>query len=300
MTKALATIPSLARAFEGERDSLRSLINDEGLSSQKSVTAARMALDRTGDIFAASTEDMQLQKTGLWLLEMVKSGAGVLDKAASAEIIYSEVPNTSKRIIAGSTLFYGTSLGFLAAGFMQGSFLTMIAAVVLAVLRFFDPKDWKNFLAKIPFIGRKKTPLLEAQGGQNFKVAAYINVEAGGYVDALSDALKTADHVLSRLAEPQVQTQWMDDKRLMGFVQGLLEAKEAGDGSFAIKLVSTDLESILRSDGVEIVNYSRKTASYFDILPALDMDGKKAKQAAPALLKDGQIIRRGTIWKAGG
>ena len=71
-----ATIPSLARAFETEREALRATISEDGLSSQKAVVAARQTLDRTGERFAASTEDMQLQKSGLWLLEMVKSGAG--------------------------------------------------------------------------------------------------------------------------------------------------------------------------------------------------------------------------------
>ena len=294
-----ATIPSLARAFESEREGLRLSIAEQDLSSVKAVVQARRALDRTGSVFASSTEDMQLQKAGLWLLEMVKSGAGVLDRGARADIVWREVPKTSGRVIAGSTLFYGAAALFLAAGFVQGSQLTMMAAAVMAALRFFDPKDWKNFLKKIPFIERKKTPLLEAPGGQAFKADAHISVEAAGYVDALADALRTADHILLRLAEPEIETHWYDDKRLMGFVQGLLEAKEVSDPDFALKLVGTELETILSAEGIEIVKYSRKTAGMFDILPALDMGGKKAVQAAPALVLDGEVLRRGTVWKAG-
>ena len=63
-----ATIPSLARAFESEREALRLSIAEQGLSSVKAVVQARRALDRTGSVFASSTEDMQLQKAGLWLL----------------------------------------------------------------------------------------------------------------------------------------------------------------------------------------------------------------------------------------
>ena len=105
-----ATIPSLARAFENERENLRALITGADLSSHKAVSEARRALDRTGDIFAATTDDIQIQKAGLWLLEMVKSGAGVLDRGAKADIVWREVPPTSPRIIAGSTLFYGAAL----------------------------------------------------------------------------------------------------------------------------------------------------------------------------------------------
>lgn len=293
-----ATIPSLARAFENEREALRSLITSDDLSSHKAVAEARRALDRTGDIFAATTDDIQIQKAGLWLLEMVKSGAGVLDRGAKADVVWREVPRASGRVIAGSTLFYGTAAFFLAAGLLQGSTLTMLASVVMAGLRFFDPKDWKNLLGKIPFIGRGKQKLLEAPDGHRFLADAHVSVEAAGYVDALAEALRTADHVLLRLAEPVLEAQWTDDGRLMSFVQGLLEAKAVDDGHFALKLVGSELESILNADGVDIVNYSRKTAKLFDILPALDLEGGKAKQAAPALMLGDKVLRRGTVWKA--
>jgi len=293
-----ATVPSLARAFETEREILRANISQDGLSSQKAVVAARQALDRTGERFADSTEDMQLQKAGLWLLEMVKSGAGVLDRGAHADIVWREVPRPPSRIWAGRTLFYGAAGAFMLAGFVQGSRLTMLAVLVMALLRFFDPKDWKYFLAKIPFIGRKKTPLLEAPGGQAFLADAHISVEANGYVDALAESLRTADHVLLRLAEPAHKILWSDDDRLIGLVQGLLEAGAADDGGFALKLVETELAGLLRADDIEIVSYSPKTAKYFDVLPALDMDQDGMQQAAPALIKDGAILRRGTVWKA--
>ena len=298
-TQLPATIPSLARAFENEREEMRLAIAEQDLSAHQAVLHARRALDRTGDSFMAQSENRQVQKTGLWLLEMVKSSAGVLDRGVSADIVWKEVPQTSGRIIAGSTLFYGTAAVFGAAGFVQGSRLTMMAALVLAALRFFDPKDWKRYLAKIPFLGRKKTPLLEAPDGQSFMADAHISVEAGGYVDTLADALRTADHILLRLAEPSIDTHWRDDARLMGFVQNLLEAKAADDAHFTDTLISTELGSILRAEGIEVIDYSRRTQKLFDVLPALDMDGEKPRQAAPALLYDGNVLRRGSVWTAG-
>jgi hypothetical protein len=300
MTENLpSVVPSLARAFEDERENLRMAISNQDLSSTIAVREAKRSLDRTGSLFVTQTEDMQLQKAGLWLLEMVKSGAGVLDRGAKADVVWREVPQNSKRIIAGSTLFYGTAAVFMAAGFVQGSRLTMLAALVLAGLRFFDPKDWKRLLEKIPLIGRRKRKLLEAPSGQSFLADAHISVEAGGYVDSLADALRTADHILLRLSEPAQETDWRHDKRLIGFVQGMLEAKDANDSGFAMKLVGSELETILRSDGIEIVNYTKKSAHMFDVLPALDFDGKKPKQAAPALVSDGEVLRRGSVWVAG-
>ncbi len=294
-----SVIPSLAEAFEAERENLRLAISSQDLSAAQSVSEARRVLDRTGDIFAQQTKDIQVQKTGLWLLEMVKSGAGVLDRGTSADIVWREVPHMSKRVIAGSTLFYGSAAAFFVAGFVQASRLTMITALALAAFRFFDPKDWKYFLRKIPFFGRKKTPLLETSIGQSYMADTHISVQALGYVDALADALKTADHVLVRLSEPEQETHWRDDARLMGFVQNLLEAKTAKDGDFAMTLIGTELESILKAEGVEIVPYSRKTAKLFDVLPALDMKGNSPQQAAPALVVGDKVLRRGTVWQAG-
>ncbi len=298
-TKLPTQAPSLVRAFETEREALRLAISDQDLSVAKSVSEARKALDRTGDIFVSQTKDVHVQKIGLWLLEMVKSGAGVLDRGAGAEIVWKEVPNTSVRVIAGSTLFYGAALVFFLAGFIQSSRLTMMSALVLACLRFFDPKDWKRLLAKIPFLGRTKTPLLETPSGASFLADTHISVKALGYVDALADALHTADYVLLRLSEPTLETHWREDNQLMGFVQNLLEAKAVDDKDFAMTLIGSELESILAGEGIEIVPYSRTTKTLFDVLPALDMDGQSPKQAAPALRIGERVLRRGTIWKAG-
>ena len=147
-------------------------------------------------------------------------------------------------------------------------------------------------------MGRKKTPLLETSMGQSFLADTHITVQAMGYVDALADAIHTADHVLLRLSEPTIDTHWRDDKRLMGFVQNLLEAKSTGDEKFAMKLIDSELVSILRSEGIEIVSYSSKNKKLFDVLPALDLNADTTKQAAPALLLDGRVLRRGTIWQA--
>ena len=84
-----AIMPSLASAFEPERQVLQQALSDD-LSAAQIVKQARRALDRTGANFSKTTQDPKLQKTGLWLIEMVKAGAGVLDRASHADVIWSE------------------------------------------------------------------------------------------------------------------------------------------------------------------------------------------------------------------
>lgn len=285
-------LPSLSRAFEPARQELRDIITPD-MSAAQIVSHARRALDGTGDRFARDTSDPTLHKAGLWLLEMVKSGAGVLDRGTDATITWTEVGKKPLPKWTGRGLFYGSAGVFAVAGFVQGSGLAIMAAAVLAGLRFFDPKNWEGALARLPF--RKKPSALEDMRGRTLQAEARITADAGGFIDSLADAIKTADHILLRLALPQAQTSWSDDTRLMGLVQGLLEARHAQDGDFALKLIGKELESVLAAEGVEIVPYSRKTQALFDVLPTLGEDGRR--EAAPALKSGDRVLCRGTVWE---
>jgi len=288
-----SNVPSLARVFEPERQALQKTLTPE-LSAAQVVGEARRALDRAGVTFTHQVSDPNLQKSGLWLLEMVKAGAGILDRATGADVVWSERAAKPKRQWAGRGLFYGAAGVFGVAGLLQGSMLTIFAAAALAGLRFFDPKDWGHLLDKIPF--RKKAVALEDLSGRRMEAEAFIRADAHGFITQLVDALKTADHILLRLAEPQVETDWRDNTRLIGMMQSLLEAEQAGDGDFALTLIKQEMTSVLAGDQVELITYSKKTKDMFDILPAIGET--ETKMAAPALISNGKILRRGTVWKA--
>ena len=110
------------------------------------------------------------------------------------------------------------------------------------------------------------------------------------------DALKTADHILLRLAEPRAETDWRDNPRLIGMMQSLFEAQLAGDGDFALTLINQEMKSVLAGEDVELIAYSKKTKEMFDILPAIGET--ETKMAAPALVSKGKILRRGTVWQS--
>ena len=285
-------MPSLARAFEPERIALQKQFKDMR-NSDIVVLEARRALDRTGTAFVNSVSDPHLQKAGLWLIEMVKAGAGVLDRGTDAVINYTEIARPKMNIIAGRGLFYSAAGIFALAGFVQGSGLVIFAAAALAGLRMFDPANLSRLARRLPF--RKKPPALEDNSGKFMSASAHVEVDPDGFIDSLAEALRTADHILLRIAEPSTQSDsWADDTRLMGVLQNLLEAKAAGDGDFALKLVGGEVNSLLAAEGVELVHYSKKTAQYFDVLPALD--DIETREAAPALIQGNRVLRRGTIW----
>lgn len=286
-------VPSLARLFEPERKALQNRLTPE-LSAAQIVGEARRALDRAGVAFTHEVSDPNIQKSGLWLLEMVKAGAGILDRATAADVVWSESAARPKRQWAGRGLFYGAAGVFGIAGLLQGSMLTIFAAAALAGLRFFDPKDWGHLLEKIPF--RKKSIALEDMSGRRMEAEAFIRADAHGFITQLVDALKTADHILIRLAEPQAETDWRDNQRLMGMLQSLLEAQHAGDGDFALTLIKQEMTSLLSSEEIELIAYSKKTKDMFDVLPAIGET--ETKMAAPALVYNGRLLRRGTVWQS--
>lgn len=288
-----SVVPSLARIFEPERRALQNTLTPE-LSAAQVVGEARRALDRAGVAFTHEISDPHLQKSGLWLLEMVKAGAGILDRATGADVVWSERAAKPKRQWAGRGLFYGAATVFGIAGLLQGSFLTIFSAAGLAGLRFFDPKDWGHLLDKIPF--RKKQVALEDLSGRRMEAEAFIRADAHGFITQLVEALKTADHILLRLAEPEAQTDWRDNPRLIGMIQSLLEAENAGDGDFALTLIKQEMKSVLAGEEVELITYSKKTKDMFDILPAIGET--ETKMAAPALMSNGKILRRGTVWQS--
>lgn len=287
-----SVVPSLARVFEPERRELQAVLSPE-LSAAQVVSEARRALDRAGVAFTHEVTDPNLQKHGLWLLEMVKAGAGILDRATGADVIWSERAAKPKRQIAGSSLYYGAAGLFGFAGLLQGSMLTIFAAGILAGLRFFDPKDWGRLKDKLPFI--KKPVALEDLSGRRMEAEAFIRADAHGFITQLVEALKTADHILLRLAEPEMETDWRDNPRLIGLMQSLLEAEQANDGDFALTLIKQEMTSVLAGEEIELIKYSKKTADMFDVLLAIGET--QTKMAAPALVSNGRILKRGTVWQ---
>jgi len=292
-----AQIPSLARAFEPSRQALQQGLNADQSTAQI-VTQTRRALDKAGAEFQRQTDDPNIQKAGLWLIEMVKAGAGVLDHGTDAQVSWNEVAAPQMRKWAGRGLYYGAAGIFALIGIAQTSGLVVMCAAVLAGLRFFDPKDWGHLVSKLAFTRLpffKSAPRLEDNTGRHLQASAHVKTDTQGFINSLTDALKTADHILLRLAEPADLAHWREDKRLMGLVQSLLEARGARDGDYALKLIDQELSSVLLGEGVEIVSYSKKTKHMFDVMPAMGVKG--TQEVAPALVSGERLLRKGTVWQ---
>lgn len=298
-TTALISPPSLAHHFAQERQQLRQTLN-KNLSPSQVVGEMRRALDRTGLSFTRSVTDPQIQKAGLWLLEIIKSGAGVLDRATHADVTLVETAPKSSLFDGLKDwrpgLFYIAAAGLATAGLVQGIGLVVISAVSLAALHALSHFKL-NMFSRLPFMSKPKA--LPSPDGKNMTAEAFIRTDSAGFINQISDALATADHILARMVQTEPDAHWRDDPALMAVFQNLLEANAASDGNYALQVVGKDMKSVLASAGIEAVDFNKSTKHMFDELPALIINegDPDLEMAAPALVsQDGRLLRRGTVW----
>lgn len=296
---SLITPPSLAHHFAQERQHLQQSLNKD-LSPSQVVGEARRALDRTGLSFTRSVTDPQIQKAGLWLLEIIKSGAGILDRATHADVTLVEMAPKSG-LFDGlkdwrPSLFYAAAAGLAAVGLFQGIGLVVISAGALASLHALSNFKF-SVLSRLPFVPKPKA--LPSPDGRNMRAEAFIRTDSAGFINQISDALATADHILARMVQTEPEAHWRDNPALMAVFQNLLEAGAASDGNYALQVVGKDMKSVLASAGIEAVDYKKATSHMFDELPALIINegDPDLEMAAPALVnQDGRLLRRGTVW----
>ena len=278
---------SLSQHFDQE---VKAVALRPDMSPAQAVGEVRRVLDRTAARYARATDDPALQKAGQWLIEIVKSGTGLIDRASHADVVWDEV--AAKRdwtISARDSVFYAGAGLLGLAGLVNGAGLALWGAAGLAGLHALT-----RVSVRIPFMPRPKA--LPDASGRMRRASAVVRLDPVGMVRQVTDALNTADHILLRLAAPVDQAHWRDDARLVALLQSLVEAGRAGDDAFALELSRRELPSLLEGEGLVLVDYTPDHAAWFDRLPAMG-DGPDLQTAAPALVTDdGRVVRRGTVW----
>jgi hypothetical protein len=268
---------SLSQHFAREVGDLHLADSD---TPAQAVGAVRRVLDQTAARYARSTTDPALQRAGQWLVEIVKSGTGLIDRASHADIVWDEVaaPPGFKISVRPSLFYIGAGL-LGTAGLLQGVSLAVWGAAGLAGLHAVSTLN----LSRLPFWPKPKT--ITDGTGRTRRASAVVRLDPAGLISQVTDALKTADHILLRLSAPTAESHWHDDTRLTALLQGLLEAGRADDSHYALELARRELPSLIEGAGLKQVDYSKTSADWFDRLPA------------PALVTDdGRVIRRGTVW----
>ena len=294
MDETQQNLPSLRETFRPERDRLSRELS-LSMSPAQIVIEGRRALDHVASQMGDKPQlNPQIRKTALWLLEIVKSNTGLFDQGRDTRIHWREVPEDKPRGYWANIAFLGGAAAMMVAALVFKNGGALYAVGALAALRLLDPKMRQAIAQKFPFV--KTKPLAIEDLSARYQIEAAIEADPQAFLSHIDDSLAAADHILARLSIPQAQSNWYEHPRLMGLLQNLLEAQMGGDSAYAMKLIDQELGSLLGGEGIEVIQYSKKQNNLFDSLPSLD--ALQTHMAAPALIKDGQVIRRGSIWTA--
>lgn len=119
-------------------------------------------------------------------------------------------------------------------------------------------------------------------------------VDAQAAVRMLAEICQAADVCVSDLVllEQETGTARLSgtaDEAMIDLLASLLEAKASGRGELALRSLA-QAEQYLHMLGIETMEYSAENAAMFDVLPTMG----EARTIRPALVQDGQVIRRGT------
>jgi len=294
MDNLAKNVPSLREKFRPERDRLNRELT-LSMSPAQIVIEGRKALDRVaGQIGEQTALTPQLRKTALWLIEIVKSNTGLFDQGSDARIHWQEVPGHKAKGRAANFLFFSASAAMILAALLFKNIGALTAVGALTTLRLVDPQIIMSVRQKLPFV--KQKPLVLEDLRARYQIETKIEADPKTFLSHIDNSLAAADHILARLSLPETGGDWHDNIRLMSLMQNLLEASAASDAHYALKLIDQELEALIASEGIEVVNYSPKDKALFDALPSLGET--QTRMAAPALLKDGRVIRRGSLWVA--
>lgn len=285
-------LPSLRESFRPERDRLSRELTRKAAPAQI-VIAGRQALDRVAAHMADYPQlNPQIRKTALWLVEIVKTNTGLFDQGRDTQIHWREVPGDTSRRLWPNLLFFGGAAAMMIAAIIFKNGGALYAVGALTVVRALDPKFIEAAAQKLPFV--KAKPLAIEDLRARYQIEAEIAADPQAFLSHIDDSLAAADQILARLSIPQSQSEWHEHPRLISALQNLFEAQIGGDSDYALKLIDHELASVLGAEGIEIIHYAKDKAELFDSLPSLG-EGS-VKMAAPAFVKDGRILRRGSIW----
>ena len=225
------------------------------------IETARMSLplvDTVGETLVWEMDEPPAEKEGKNPKALILPAAGLICAAASL-VMAAWQPD-------GGVKFYGTPVTFILAA----------AAVILGFVggRFFggDGKPVKK--------GKTKTEL---------------KVDAGKIYRTLHTMVLSADRSLEEILSAErhkekpgavTESAGISQKELDLFAN-LLEARESGDGQFALDRIA-DVKYYLHRNGIETVDYREDTRQLFDIMP-----GSETGTIRPALVADGKLVKKG-------
>ena len=171
----------------------------------------------------------------------------------------------------------------------------LLGGFLLAALAVYEVIEGKPVFAALQLAGACLLAFCgEKQSGLNMKARGVAGVDPEAAVRLLRELCQAADVCVSDLVliEKEAGAARLSgtaDEAMIDLLVSQLEAKASGRPEMAMRSLDR-AEQYLHMLGVEVIFYSEAHAKLFDALPTMG----EARTIRPALIRDGQIIRRGT------
>jgi len=243
----------------------------------QAIAACAMALEQTACELAQDEQDDMARQRMQAVMACARRAPQMLRAcAARGELVLEEAAAVPKK----EKLRKGTML--------LGGFLLLALAV-------YELIEGKTMFAALQLAGA----CLLAFGGRQkeervIKARGVVCVDAQQAVLLLREMCQAADVCVSDLVllekeAGMARLSGTADEAILDLLASQLEARASGRPELAMRSLDR-AEQYLHMLGVEIVYYDSESAKWFDVLPTMG----EARTIRPALLKDGQILRRGT------
>lgn len=243
----------------------------------QAIAACAMALEQTACELAQDEQDDVARQRMQAVMACARRAPQMLRAcAARGELVMDEAPAASKK-------------GKLQMG------IKLLGGFLLAALAVYELIEGRTTFAVLQLAG---AGLLAFFGGQKEKQTVRARgipcIHAKQTVQMLREMCQAVDICVSDLTliekeAGQATLSGTADEAILDLLISQLEAKASGRPEMALRSLDR-AEQYLHMLGIEAVFYSGEHAKDFDVLPTMG----EARTIRPALVKDGQVIRRGT------
>ncbi len=247
----------------------------------RAIAACTMALEQTACELAQDEQDEMARQRQQAVMACARRAPQLLRAAQAKGELVLEGETQDKPVSAKEKLQKSAKL---------------IGGFLLAALAVYELIEGRTVFAVLQLAG---ACLLYAGGAQTEKASGVrargiTCIDAQAAVRMLREICQAADICVSdlQLLEREAGAMRLSgtaDEAMLDLLVSQLEAKVSGRAELALRSLDR-AEQYLHMLGIEARYYSAEDADLFDVLPTMG----EARTIRPALLKDGQVIRRGT------
>lgn len=263
-------------AFEQRKDALLEEIQS-AKETGRVLQAVTMALEQTACELAQDEQDEHARQRQQAVMSLAKRAPSLLRAAqAKGEMRLHRSRAVKPRYIrplqiAGALILLGLAVVQLISGGVIYAILQIVGALLL---------------------GFGAVQSISA-ADEDVEAVGVIDWDADQLVRSLGELCQGVDICVSDLAliesdEGVMHVSGTVDEATIDLLVSLMEARATGREDIAMRSLA-QAEQYLRALGVEVVYYRKDCAEFFDVLPTISQE----RTVRPALLRDGQLIRRG-------